>query len=208
MKITKYLHSCLLIEEQGKQILIDPGQFTYQEKVLDSNKLEKLDYILITHEHFDHCYLPFIHELVQKFPGVKIISNPSVVALLQKEDLQASTTGNEFIEIENVPHEDTVISAPPANVLFRVFNQLTHPGDSHHFTLQTPILALPVQAPWGSMTDAIKLAIKLKPKVIIPIHDWHWKDEVREGMYKRLEEYFRQFGIEFKAAETGIGIEV
>src|SRR5262245_9148500 len=82
MKISKYLHACLLVEEQGKTALFDPGVFTAQEKALDVNKLNNLDYLLITHEHPDHFHLPLVKELVAKFPQVKIITNPSIVSLL------------------------------------------------------------------------------------------------------------------------------
>ncbi|MDO8655088.1 MAG: MBL fold metallo-hydrolase, partial [bacterium] len=51
MKITKYVHSCLLVEEQGKTALIDPGNYTFQSKALDLRYIEKLDFVLITHEH-------------------------------------------------------------------------------------------------------------------------------------------------------------
>ena len=32
MKITKYPHSCLLIETNSKKILVDAGEIKYQEK--------------------------------------------------------------------------------------------------------------------------------------------------------------------------------
>ena len=69
MKISKHLHSCLLAEEAGKIILIDPGNYTFEEKALDIGKLEKLDFLLITHEHQDHIYLPFLKIIFEKFPS-------------------------------------------------------------------------------------------------------------------------------------------
>ncbi len=35
MKITKYNQSCLLINTNGKRILVDPGTFGYTEKILN-----------------------------------------------------------------------------------------------------------------------------------------------------------------------------
>lgn len=208
MTITKYLHSCLLIEEDNKTILLDPGQYTYEAKVLDLGKLNKLDYLIITHEHFDHFFLPFVKEFVAKFPQVKIISNQSVVDLLQKENIHASYTGNDFVQTEEVPHEKLFDKAPPPNVKFTLFSKLTHPGDSFHFDTTTDILAMPIQAPWGSLVQAVEKIMELKPKVVIPIHDWHWKDDVRKGFYERLTEYFKPQGIELKGLETGEMIQV
>lgn len=208
MQITKYLHSCLLVEEQSQAILIDPGNFTYTAKVLDLNKLNQLDYILITHEHADHFYLPFIKELIAKFPKAKIISNPSVVSILQKENIAASAEGNEFIQLETITHEKLWDKEPPQNTVFKLFGKLTHPGDSLHFQTKSAILALPLQAPWGSTTQAVEKALEIKPKVIIPIHDWHWKDEVRSGMYQRLKTFFAKKNIDFKTLETGELVEI
>ena len=199
MKISKYLHSCLLVKEQDKTILIDPGIFTYNEKALDLNQLTKLDYILITHEHADHCHPLFIQELMSKFPDVKIISNPSVVELLKREEIEASSEGNEFIQLENLTLEKLWDKNPPQNTVFKIFDKLTHPGDSLHFNTSSEILALPITAPWGSTTQAVEKALEIKPKIIIPIHDWMWKDEVRKAMYDRLKDFFGQKNIEFQS---------
>lgn len=202
MKITKFIHSCLLIEESGKKVLIDPGN--YSQEVLDISKIGYLSYLLITHEHQDHMYLPLIKEILKKFPDVKVISNQSVAGILGAEGISVSTQGDGLIQIEEVPHEKVFGNIPPQNTLFRIAGKLTHPGDSYSFTSTTEVLALPVTAPWGSTTDAALLAEKLKPKVIVPIHDWHWNEKARQNMYKRLEDYFGSFGIKFMGLQTGI----
>lgn len=213
MKISKHLHSCLFIEDQNKTVIIDPGVFTYQDKALDINSITSLDYILITHEHPDHMYVPFIKELVEKFPEVKVISNPSIEKILGEEKIPVHTDlsvipADAGIQFEEFPHEKLWDKEPPQNVVFTVFNKLTHPGDSHHFETTSEILALPVTAPWGSTTEAVELALRLKPKVIIPIHDWMWKDQIRQAMYQRLQEFFKEKGIDFKPLETAAVIEV
>ena len=208
MKISKHLHSCLLVEEKGKTFLIDPGIFTYQEKALDINKLEKLDYILITHEHPDHMYMPFVQELLTKFPNTKIITNNAIVEQLAKENIAATYEGDAIVSVTKVPHEKLWDSEPPENVMVTIFNKLASPGDSHHFETKAEILALPVVAPWGSTIEAVNLALKLQPKVIIPVHDWMYKDGVRQMMNQRLAEFFKTKGIDFKSVETGEIIEI
>ena len=106
MKISKHLHSCLLVEEQGKTLLFDPGIFTYQEKALDLSKLEKLDYILITHDHPDHMHLPFLQELITKFPSAKIITNNAIVEPLAKQNIPATYEADAIISVTKVPHEN------------------------------------------------------------------------------------------------------
>ncbi|MBI4122825.1 MAG: MBL fold metallo-hydrolase [Parcubacteria group bacterium] len=208
MKITKYVHSCLLVEEQGKAALIDPGNYTFQSKALDVRYIEKLDFVLITHEHQDHLDVPFLRTILAQFPNVEIISNPSVVLLLEQQGVKASSRGNKDVSIAEASHERLPFSSPPQNILFHVFSRLTHPGDSFAFFETREVLALPVQAPWGSTTQAVEKALQLRPRVVIPIHDWHWRDEARKTMYERLAAYFKEHGIEFRGLETGNTLEL
>jgi L-ascorbate metabolism protein UlaG (beta-lactamase superfamily) len=208
MKISKHLHSCLFVQDKGKTFLIDPGIFTFQEKALTTESIDKLDYILITHEHPDHFYLPFVKEIVAKFPDVKIITNKSLVEQLKKEHITASNEDDSIVTLESVPHEKLWDGEPPENVMITVFGKLASPGDSHHFETAAEIIALPLIAPWGSTSDAIALALKLKPKVIVPIHDWMYKEGVRQMMYTRLTDFFKTKSIAFKAVETGEIFEV
>ncbi len=201
MKVTKFIHSCLLIEEAGKTILFDPGN--YSVGALDINSINSLDYLLITHEHPDHMFIPLIKQILAKFPTLQIITNLSAAAVLGKEGILATTQPNKLIQIEVAPHEKIFGGAVPENVLFRVNNLLTFPGDSFQISSTTKVLALPLQAPWGSLTQSVELATKLKPEVILPIHDWHWKDEARETLYKRLEDYSNALGIKFVRLVTG-----
>ncbi|HXS14668.1 MAG TPA: MBL fold metallo-hydrolase [Candidatus Saccharimonadales bacterium] len=209
MKITKYLHSCLLIEEEGKVILVDPGNYSYDGKVLDINRLNQLDAIVITHEHADHMDIRWLKEILQKFPNAPIFTTQSAKNILGQEGItNVKTEGNEFISLQPVPHEKIWFGTPAQNVLATLFGKFATPGDSHTFTTNAEVLALPITAPWGSTTRAVEIALELKPKVVIPIHDWHWKDEARKGFYARLKEYFAQNDIDFKAVETGETVEV
>lgn len=109
MKISKHLHSCLVVEEAGKRILIDPGNYTFEEGALDVEKMEKLDLILITHEHLDHACPPFIKKLLERFPEVTILANSSVSKILSKDGIFVRTPTSDkiqvFLEIANAPHE-------------------------------------------------------------------------------------------------------
>lgn len=204
MIISKHLHSCLFIKENDISILIDPGEYTANEQALDLNSMEKLDYLLYTHEHADHFYLPLTKQIIEKFPDVKIYTNSAIVELLKKEEISARSENTEIIQILPIPHEKVFgIPRMCENIQISVFGKLTHPGDSFRFQLQTPVLALPVQAPWGDVTEAVGYALKAQPKVIIPIHDWHWKDSVQDSLYGRLKDFFAANDITFLPLKTG-----
>ncbi len=208
MQVSKHIHSCLLIKEKGKAVLIDPGCYSIEGKGVSADNIDKLDYLLITHEHADHFDIPFIKELIQKFPSLTLISNEAVQSKLSTENVKAQLEGDKFIEVVDAPHEH-VFGAPQfQNTLFNVYSQLTHPGDNLHFNKTCKILALPVQAPWGSLTQAVEKAIEVKPEIVIPIHDWHWNEQAREAFYIRLKDYFSQHDIKFLGLQTGEVVEV
>lgn len=207
VKVTKFVHSCLLVEDSGKTFLFDPGNYTDQANVLNLDSI-KLDYLLITHEHPDHMYIPLVRKISGKFPEVSIITNPSAQLVLKNEGIEVSGKVPDFITIEKIPHGKIFGSEVPENIKFILNNILTHPGDSFSFNQTSKILALPVQAPWGSLTEAVELATKLKPEIILPIHDWHWRDEARVMLYRRLTDYFNNLGIRFISLETGIPIDL
>ncbi|HUD44075.1 MAG TPA: MBL fold metallo-hydrolase [Patescibacteria group bacterium] len=208
MKVTKYLHSCLLVEDQNTTILLDPGNYTYQEKVFPYNQIAKIDYIAITHEHRDHMDIEFLKELLTHYPHAQIIGNESINTTLIKENMLVQTVGNNFINLIPLHHEKVLNFPLPINCGITLFNELLHPGDSLQFLRSPRVLALPIVAPWGSLVKAAEQALLVEPKVVIPIHDWHLKDEARHAFYQWLVTYFMQHNITFLQPETGQTFEV
>jgi L-ascorbate metabolism protein UlaG (beta-lactamase superfamily) len=210
MKITKYVHSCLLVEMPepiNRTALFDPGDFSVG--ALDIDALKFLDDIIITHGHSDHFNLSFIQKLVAKFPSVHITAPPEVVESLAAANIEASSQASDGIVFFDSPHE--VIKPfyaydPPQEIGVHYLDTLSHPGDSHNFHQTMPILALPVQAPWGSTNNAVKLGLTLKPKYILPIHDWHWSEEARAASYSLMEQVFAGEGIVFLKLQTGVPV--
>jgi L-ascorbate metabolism protein UlaG (beta-lactamase superfamily) len=205
MKITKFEHSCLLVEmpaPTNRTTLFDPGGMS--ETSLDVSALQSLDDIVITHVHGDHISMPLIKQLVAKFPQVRITSTPEVVAQLQSECIKASTDPAEGMTFFDSPHEQVEPLFPqPQQIGVHYLDVLTHPGDSHGFNETKAILALPITGPWGSTIKAVTLALELKPQHIIPIHDWHWRDEARQQFYNNFEVLFNKEGITFHKMING-----
>lgn len=205
MKITKFEHSCLLVEMSSplnRTTLFDPGMMS--EAVLDVESLEYLDDIVITHAHGDHLSVKLVKKLVAKFPAVHITAPPEVVDQLEKEDIQADSEESDGIKFFNSPHESVAPLFPqPDQVGVHYLDTLSHPGDSHSFLESKKILALPITGPWGSTVKAVNLALELKPQYILPIHDWHWRDEAKQQMYGSLQKLFGSHDIQFIALKNG-----
>jgi len=207
MKITKFVQSCILVEADDRVALFDPGVMS--EQALDSYDFTQLDDIFITHDHPDHFSIDYVKKLVAKFPNVQITSTNEVVQQLAEQGITSSSDAPNSVVFFDSPHEHVgPLGSQPEEIGIHYLDVLTHPGDSHSFTETKAILALPITAPWGSNVRAIELAIELKPKYILPIHDWHWRDEARIASYNRQEKIFADRGITFFKLETGKSIEV
>ncbi len=176
MKITKFGHCCLLIEEGGVRILTDPGTYSIQQ-----NETKDVDFILITHEHSDHLHIDSLKRILKNNPQVKIITNKSVGVLLEKENITFNLVedGQNFdangIFIEGFgKHHSFMHSSilPIQNTGYFIANKFFYPGDA--FTnpkKPIEILALPVAGPWMKLSEAIDYAVELKPKVCFPVHE-------------------------------------
>ena len=207
MKITKFAHACLVVETSDRVAVFDPGVYSS----LTPGDLRRLNDIFITHNHADHMDVDLIKRLVEKFPNVRITSTPAIVEPLQKEGVTAASEPPQGVSLFASPHEfirPYIPVDPPQEIGVHYLDALSHPGDSHSFKETKPVLALPVQAPWGSTVAAVRLGIALKPKYIVPIHDWHWSDEARKSMYAQLETAFAEHGITFIQAVNGEPFEL
>jgi len=198
VRIHKFTHSCIYIEDDDVSILFDPGSYTAKEKSLDIDNLPSLDYILITHEHADHFDIHLIKKILDKFPDAKIITNHSVKKLLSNERIHSSTTQADFMWISNHKHEK-VLGPDVMNWGFNIKNKIFNPGDSYEFdkSQTSEILLLPIQAPWGHMVQAVEKALSVKPRYVIPVHDWHWREEARQALYEQAESVLGKEDITF-----------
>jgi L-ascorbate metabolism protein UlaG (beta-lactamase superfamily) len=200
MKVTKFVHACLLVESDEATVLFDPGIFTLQSGLLDVESLKKLDYIVITHEHVDHFNLPLVAALVKKFPLVTVVTTDFVANILKEQGIRNVVTksiGPIEIFSKKLHAELKPFGQAPQNIAVHFAGRLTVGGDRHDLEESKEILALTMTGPWGSMMGAAQMAVDLKSKILLPIHDWHWNDQAREQAYQTFESFFSQRGTKF-----------
>ncbi len=88
-------HASVFIRLSGKSILVDPvfGDPSYISRYFDLpsplEKISNVDYILITHDHFDHMDESTVRAIAQKFPAAKFFAG------LGSEDLLNVWVGDE-----------------------------------------------------------------------------------------------------------------
>lgn len=212
MQITKYVHSCVLVETEERVGLFDPGSYSWDSGIFRIEAIERIDRIVITHEHSDHCHPPFIQAVLERFPQAHIVCNESVQRVLEGAGISATFRGDQTACTRpfEAPHEKLPMLSvePPKNTGFHFVGLFTHPGDSHHFSETKTVLALPVTAPWGSTTAAVELAVRLKPKYVLPIHDWHYKDAARLRLHESIETELTNYGISMLRPTDGSAISL
>ena len=176
MRITKYGHSCLLVEESNAKILIDPGAFSEGFQGLTG-----IDAILITQEHPDHYDEKKLYELLSKNPQATVITNSGTAELVKKagipyrilDDGQSTTIKDVAVEGFGTDHIVIYPSIPLVrNTGYLIANKFFHPGDSYTVpTKPVEILALPTGGPWLKLSDTVDYAKQIKPQIALPIHD-------------------------------------
>jgi L-ascorbate metabolism protein UlaG (beta-lactamase superfamily) len=215
MKITKYNHACILIEENGKKLLFDPGVFTFSEN-FQSKNIGAVDAIVLTHAHQDHTAPDNLKAFLSLGPAT-VIGGPEIVSELTKEGVTVQTIapGSEQeiagFTIESFPVTHGPMPVPPAeNFAYFINSRLLHPGDSFvtHGLPQPEILALPTQGPWTRLVDVVEFAKTLKPRVALAIHNAAYTPDFGQMMDGYLEQIFRGAGIEFKSLKSGESLEV
>lgn len=211
MKITKFGHSCLLVEEDAARILIDPGAYSEGH-----TELYSVDAVFITHEHPDHCDSESLKSLLSNNSGLVIYTNSDVGRKLEEagiaytlcEDGAVQNIKGVDVEAFGKQHAEIYSTMPRvANTGYFFGGRLFIPGDSVETIPSKPveILALPVVAPWMKSAMAIDFAKTVNPKVCFPIHDGFLKFG---GPFHALpEKVLAPLGIQWMVLEHGKQVE-
>ncbi len=206
MKITKLGHCCLVIEEAGLRIMTDPGAWTTQQ-----TEERNIDYIFITHEHQDHLHVESLKEVLRNNPNAKVVTNTGVGKHLEQAGIpfellehgETKECGGVHVEGHGDAHANIYEDyGLVQNTGYFFQNRFFYPGDALYDPKKpVEVLALPVCAPWMTISDAIEYAKSLKPKFAFPVHD---------GMLKIIgpfhgvpQKKLAEVGIDFRPAIEG-----
>ncbi|HEY5259276.1 MAG TPA: MBL fold metallo-hydrolase [Rhabdochlamydiaceae bacterium] len=204
MIIKKIGHCCLLVRsgpDDTTYILTDPGNFSREQ-----DTVKHIGAVVITHEHEDHFHLKSLQQILKNNPVAKVITNASVGKKLDKvgiryqllrdgEDVDVNGTS---VQAFAAKHEEIYEEMNQAeNTAFGI-GSLLLPGDSFFDPPRgVNILALPVAGPWCKIGDAIRYALKVKPKMAFPIHDGMLQRERIGAAYRIPEKVLNENGIKF-----------
>jgi L-ascorbate metabolism protein UlaG (beta-lactamase superfamily) len=178
MKIIHYGHACVLLEfstPKTTRILIDPGTYS-----TGFESLRDLDALLFTHAHPDHIDMQRVPALAQANPGMSIIADGGSAAVLTEHDVahNVATDGDSVkagdIDVDVLSGDHAVIHCDLPNISnngYVIDGHTLHPGDAF---VESPdsveILLLPVGGPWMKIGEAVDYLRRVRPRVVIPIH--------------------------------------
>jgi L-ascorbate metabolism protein UlaG (beta-lactamase superfamily) len=176
MRLTKFGHSCLLVEEGQARMLLDPG-------VLSGGfeGLEGLTALLFTHQHADHLDPGRLRGLLDRNPGVRVVSDEGSAKPLGEAgaDVEVVHDGDELdlggVSV-GVAGRDHAVIHPDIplipNVGYLVGGRLFHPGDAFTQPGQAvEVLAVPAGAPWLKGSESIDYLRAVRPQVAVPVHE-------------------------------------
>ncbi|NCA07730.1 MAG: MBL fold metallo-hydrolase [Micrococcales bacterium] len=174
MKITKQGHACLIFEDAGKKLILDPGAYT---EPLDS--LCDVVAVVITHAHDDHCFEAQLDRLLVNNPDLQIYGTPQVKTRLANYNVTAVYHGDYYpvgpftVEFFGDLHAEIHRSIPIIeNRGVLVNDKVYYPGDS--FTLPdrpVELLAVPTSAPWLKVGEIMDFVQAVHHKKSIATHN-------------------------------------
>jgi L-ascorbate metabolism protein UlaG (beta-lactamase superfamily) len=211
MRITKYGHACLLIEEGEARVLIDPGVYSQ-----GFEELRDLSAILITHQHQDHVVPAKVKALLVQNAGAGVYADEGSAKLLADEGAAARavrdgdelTVGGVAVAVVGRQHAEIHASMPRIpNVGYLIAGRFFYPGDN----LTRPdgaveVLAVPAGAPWLKIGEAIDYVLAVRPRVAIPVHDAVLA--IPEMNYGLLDRVVGPAGVELRVVPNGQTTEV
>jgi L-ascorbate metabolism protein UlaG (beta-lactamase superfamily) len=212
MRLTKFEHAALQLEQDGRKLFIDPGSFT--SPLTDTANAVA---VVITHEHPDHWTPEQLHRVLDLSPDATIYGPEGVAAAAGDLDITVVRPGD-TIEIEPftlrffggrhaVIHESIPVVD---NVGVLVNDLLYYAGDSFAIPegVEVEVLAAPAGAPWMKIAETMDYVLAVKPKRAFPIHEMVLSRAGKDMANGRLTWATEQNGGTFFPLEPGDTLEL
>ena len=211
MKITKYEHACVALEEQGKKMIIDPGAFT-----ATFGEPHHILAVVITHVHPDHFDPGHLRRIQDNNPEVQFFTTAEVAAQFQKPGVaivKADDTvalGPFTLRFYGQTHAVILPEvAPPQNIGVQVNDSFYYGGDSF-ITPETSVevLAVPTSAPWLKISEVADYIRSARPKRCFPTHNALLSEQGHATTSKWISEVCEKEGIGFRFLSPGESLEI
>lgn len=211
MKITKYEHACVVMEEANEKLVIDPGELT----VLPV--LENVRAVVITHVHGDHLSIENIQALRKENSDMVVYAAAEAAEKLEAAGVEArpvtdqmyETVGHFRLLLQPTDHAVVYQTSPCKNVTVTVNDAVYHPGDSFDLPKEQVNLCLvPLAAPWAKAMETMEFIRGCNAVRFVPVHDGILSD-AGTGFYNNWAgSAAAEKGAEYTVLLTGESVEV
>ncbi|HST65813.1 MAG TPA: MBL fold metallo-hydrolase [Mycobacteriales bacterium] len=174
MKLTKFPHACLRIEQDGGVLVVDPGVFSEP-----GDALRGADAVLITHEHADHVDVDALKAAARR--ELAVYAHADVAAQLTEVDaaVTAVAPGDSFtaagmeVRVFGDRHAHIHEDVPDIpNNAYLIGGRVYYAGDAFSLPgVEVETLFVPIGAPWMKLAEAIDYVRAVAPQRAHPTHD-------------------------------------
>lgn len=200
MRISKYEHALLVLEQESAQLVLDPGSYS------NLPELTNVAAVVFTHLHDDHTSVDHAQKIKNKFPEAKMFGTQEVVDKLTGLGVQAVYHGDHYevgpfqIDFYGDLHQVIHRSIPLVqNVGVMINSTLYYPGDSYTFPEQkVEVLACPTSAPWLRISDVIDFIDLVRPSKCFPTHNALLSEQGHALQNSRIQQIVEKHGGEFR----------
>jgi L-ascorbate metabolism protein UlaG (beta-lactamase superfamily) len=176
LTLSKFRHSCLLIDVGGVRLLLDPGGFS-----AGFEGLTDLSGVLITHQHPDHLDVGRLTALLEANPQAEILADAASTAQLADAGVparavapgEATSVSGVSVEVYGGRHAEIAPGVPvPPNVGYAIGGRFAYSGDAYTAPPEpVQVLAIPTAAPWLRAADTVGFLQQVRPQAVVPVHD-------------------------------------
>ncbi|WP_026538467.1 MBL fold metallo-hydrolase [Arthrobacter sp. 9MFCol3.1] len=218
MKLTKFTHACVRLEQDGRVLVFDPGTFSETDRALAGAHA-----VLITHEHADHVDVDAVAAALQSNTALELFAPEAVAATLRGKApdagsrIHAAAAGEEFetsgFAVRTFGGQHALIHPQipvVANVGYLVDGNVYHPGDSFAIPdgVDVKTLLVPIHAPWNKVGEVVDFVIGVRAPRAFPIHDALLNELGRGLVEGHVTRIGAKYGTEYRHLSSGDTAEV
>lgn len=209
MKITKYEHSGVVVEKDGKVLVFDPVEFEEKLPVFDN-----VAGIIISHQHNDHLQPAVIARILSQNPNAKIYTTEDAHDLIPDSNIVKDGTSVNIAGFKLSFFGKDHASIFPGqslcgNIGTIIDDLVVHPGDSFDVpNITTKVLLTPIAAPWCRISEVVDYIKRVNPEMVIPIHDAVLSSLGKGFSYNIVNNACHDASISFSLLKTGEYLEI